>query len=87
MPNMKNAKKAVKVISKRETSNNEYAASMKSAIKKVEKAVNAKDKTAAGEALKVAIKKIDKATSKGAVAKNTSARNKSRITKKVNEME
>lgn len=87
MPNMKNAKKAVKVISKRQENNNEYTASMKTAIKKVEKAVEAKDKTAASEALKVAIKKIDKATSKGAVAKNNSARNKSRITKKVNEME
>ena len=87
MPKRKNAKKAVKVMSKREKSNNEYAASMKNAIKKVERAVATKDKNAAGEALKVAIKKIDKATSKGAVAKNNSARNKSRITKKVNEME
>lgn len=84
---MKNAKKAVKVINKRQNSNNKYATSMKTAIKKVEKAVEAKDKVAAGEALKVAIKRIDKATSKGAVAKNNSARNKSRITKKVNEME
>lgn len=87
MPNMKNAKKAVKVITKRHESNNDYKASMKTAIKNVERAVEAKDKVAASEALKVAIKRIDKATSKGAVAKNSSARNKSRITKKVNEME
>lgn len=87
MPNMKNAKKAVKVITKKHTNNNEYEASMKTAIKNVEKAVNAKDKNAANDALKVAIKKIDKATSKGVVAKNNGSRNKSRITKKVNEME
>ena len=87
MPNMKNAKKAVKVISKRATSNNEYEASMKTAFKNVERAVANKDKNAASDALKVAIKRIDKAASKGAVAKNNSARNKSRITKKVNEME
>ena len=87
MPNMKNAKKAVKVIAKRCETNNEYEASMKTAIKNVEKAVNAKDKAAAEDALKVAIKRIDKATSKGVVAKNNCARNKSRITKKVNEME
>ena len=49
--------------------------------------VIAKDKEAATEALKVAIKIIDKANSKGVVAKNNCARNKSRITKKVNEME
>ena len=84
---MKNAKKAVKVISKRHDSNNEYKASMKTAIKNVERAVDAKDKTAANDALKVAIKRIDKAASKGVVAKNNCARNKSRITKKVNEME
>lgn len=87
MPNMKNAKKAVKVICKKHTNNNEYKASMKTAIKNVEKAVDSKDKNAANEALKVAIKRIDKASSKGAVAKNNCARNKSRITKKVNEME
>ena len=60
---------------------------MKTAIKNVEKAVANKDKNAASDALKVAIKRIDKAASKGAVAKNNCARNKSRITKKVNEME
>ena len=87
MPNMKNAKKAVKVIAKKHNSNNEYKASMKTAIKNVERAVDSKDKVAAGEALKVAIKRIDKAASKGVVAKNNCARNKSRITKKVNEME
>ena len=87
MPNMKNAKKAVKVISKKNVSNNEYKASMKTAIKNVERAVVANDKEKANDALKVAIKRIDKAASKGAVAKNNCARNKSRITKKVNEME
>ena len=87
MPNMKNAKKAVKVIAKKNETNNDYKASMKTAIKNVERAVNAKDKEAATEALKVAIKRIDKANSKGVVAKNNCARNKSRITKKVNEME
>lgn len=87
MPNMKNAKKAVKVISKKNVSNNEYKASMKTAIKNVERAVVANDKEKANDALKVAIKRIDKAAAKGAVAKNNCARNKSRITKKVNEME
>lgn len=86
MPNMKNAKKAVKVIAKRKTQNNEYAASMKSAIKVVEKATVAKDKVKASDALKVAVKKIDKAAAKGVASKNFVARNKSRLTKKVNEI-
>lgn len=87
MPNMKNAKKAVKVIAKKKESNNNYGASMKTAIKNVEKAVSSKDKEKANETLKLAIKKIDKASSKGVAKKNFVARNKSRLSKKVNEME
>jgi len=87
MPNMKNAKKAVKTIANKKNVNNDYKASMKTAIKNVEKAIIAKDKTKASEALAVAIKRIDKAASAGVVTSNFVARNKSRLTKKVNEME
>ena len=86
MANMKNAKKAIKVIAKKKDENNTFEASMKTAIKNVEKAVVAKDKNKATDALKVAIKRIDKANAKGVTTKNTAARNKSRLTKKVNEM-
>lgn len=86
MPNMKNAKKAVKTIEKKRIINNNYKASMKTAIKNVEKAVLAKDKEKATEALKVAIKRIDKAGSAKVVTNNFVARNKSRLTKKVNDM-
>ncbi len=84
MPNMKNAKKAVKQIAKRKVGNNDYKASMKTAIKNVEKAVYAKDKNQAEEALKVAIKRLDKACAAGVVTSNYVARNKSRLTIKVN---
>ena len=87
MPNMKNAKKKVRVIAKKKENNNEFVASMRTAIKNVEKAVKGNDKNKAGKNLKVAVKRIDKAVSKGVVKKNTSARNKSRLSKKVNEME
>lgn len=86
MANMKNAKKKIKVIAKKKKSNNDYKTSMRTAIKNVEKAIIANDKDKAVDALGVAIKRIDKATSKGVVAKNFCARNKSRLTKKVNEM-
>ena len=86
MPNLKNAKKQVLINKKKEKANNEFSASMKTAIKNVERAVASKDKEKANEKLKVAIKAIDKATSKGATKKNTAARNKSRLTKKVNGM-
>ena len=87
MANMKNAKKKIKVIAKKKKGNNEYKTSMRTAMKNVEKAVIANDKDKAKDALGVAIKRIDKATSKGVVTKNFCARNKSRLTKKVNEME
>ena len=84
---MKNAKKKIKVIAKETVSNNNYEATMKTAMKKVERAVSANDKEKANESLKTAIKAIDKAASKGVATKNFVARNKSRLTKKVNAME
>ena len=87
MANMKNAKKKIKVIAKETERNNNYSASMKTACKNVEKAINAKDKDKATDNLKVAIKKIDKAKSAGVITDNKAARNKSRLTKKVNAME
>ncbi len=86
MPNMKNAKKMVKVNKKRTVENNNYEATMRTAMKKVEKAVAANDKEQAATNLKTAIKTIDKAAAKGVVSKNYVARNKSRLTNKVNEM-
>ena len=87
MPNMKNAKKAVKTSLKRKINNNNvYKAGLKNAIKNTEKAILAKDKKAATEALSIAIKKLDKAAAAGIVKPNYVARNKSRLTLKVNAM-
>ena len=86
MANMKNAEKRVLVNAKKNVRNNNYSASMKTAIKAVEKAIDAKDKTKAEEVLRIAIKRIDKAAGANVVAKNKCAREKSRLTKKVNEM-
>lgn len=86
MANMKNAKKAIKTIKKKKEINNVFKASMRTAIKNVEKAVVNKNSDEAKEALAIAIKRIDKAASKGVVTSNFAARNKSRLTKKVNEM-
>ena len=87
MPNMKNAKKKVIVDAKKKVDNNVFKASMRTAIKNVEKAIMNKDQAAAKENLAIAIKRIDKATQAGTIKKNTAARNKSRLTKKVNAME
>lgn len=84
MPNIKNAKKAIKVMDKKNKVNNFYKASMKTAIKNLEKSIIAKDKNASEENLKIVIKRMDKAVSAKVVTPNFVARNKSRLTKKVN---
>lgn len=86
MANMKNAKKKIKTIAKEKELNNVYRSSMRTAMKNVEKAVESKDEEKAKDALGIAIKRIDKAGAKGIVHSNFVARNKSRLTKKVNEM-
>ena len=86
MANMKNAKKKIKVSAKQKINNNYYVASLKTAMKNVERAVASKDKDKALENLGIAIKRIDKAAGANVVSKNYCARNKSRLTKKVNEM-
>ena len=88
MPNMKNAKKAVKTSEKGKINNNNtYKASVKTAMKNTERAILAKDKEKAKESLAVAIKRLDKALAAGVVKSNYVARNKSRLTIKVNNME
>lgn len=86
MPNMKNAIKKVKVNVKKTEQNNLFEAAMKTAIKNVVKAVKNNDKDLADKNLKVAIKQLDKAVGKGVVKENYCARQKSRLTKLVNEM-
>ena len=83
MPNIKSAKKRVKVIAKKKVSNNDLRSSMRTAIKNVEKST---DKDSAVKNLNIAIQRLDKALSKGLVHKNYAARQKSRLTKKVNDM-
>lgn len=84
MANMKNAKKKILVDEKKKIVNNDFKASMRTAMKNVEKAVESNDPKKAKTALESAIKRIDKAVAKGVTHKNTAARNKSRLTKKVN---
>ena len=83
MPNIKSAKKRVLVIAKKKVSNNDFRASMRTAIKNVEKAT---DKDTALKNLNIAVQRIDKALSKGLVHRNYAARQKSRLTKLVNNM-
>lgn len=86
MPIIKSSKKSVKTDRKQTVANNVYTATVKNAIKNTEKLIANKDKEAAKEQLAKTIKAIDKAESKGLMKKNTAARQKSRLSKKVKEM-
>jgi len=87
MPNIKSAKKRVKTSAKKQEMNTFVKSTMKNSIKKVEKVCKAGNKEEANGTLKVAIKAIDKAESKGIIHKNKAAREKSRLTKMKNNME
>jgi len=83
MPNIKSAKKRVKVIATKTARNKATKSALKTAIKKAYYAVdtNADNKQ---EAVRLAIKKIDQASAKGILHKNTAARRKSNLTKRLN---
>lgn len=84
MANTKQQKKRNLTNEKQRLANASFKSSLKTAIKAVEKAVEAKDKEAADKALVEVNAKLDKAVSKGFLAKNTASRNKSRLQKLVN---
>lgn len=83
MPNIKSAKKRVKVISAKTLQNKMANAQLKTQIKKANAAIEngAEDKA---EVVRVTVKKIDQATAKGILHKNTAARKKSALIKKLN---
>ena len=84
MPNIKSAKKRVKVIEKKTLRNNMRKSGYKSAVKKFEQAVEAGNKDEATKLFSDATKKIDQACTKGVIVKNTAARKKSNMAKKLN---
>ena len=84
MPNIKSAKKRVKVIEKKTLRNNMIKSAYKTAVRKFEEAVNAGNVEEAKVLFSEAIKKIDQACSKGVIVKNTAARKKSSLSKKLN---
>lgn len=83
MPNIKSAKKRVLVIKTKTAQNKATKRAYKDAVKAFEAAIaeNAKNKE---ELYKKAVSLIDKAWSKGVLAKNTAARKKAILSKMLN---
>ena len=84
MPNIKSAKKRVKIIEKKTLTNNMIKTGYKSAVKKFEEAIAAGNLEEAKVLFSEATKKIDQACTKGVIVKNTAARKKSSLSKKLN---
>ena len=86
MPNIKSAKKRVKVTATKTLRNKMFRSQLKTDIKKYETALAAGDQELAKEAYLEAVKKIDRACARGLIHKNTAAHKKSQFTKKLNAM-
>ncbi|MBO8164141.1 MAG: 30S ribosomal protein S20 [Brevibacillus sp.] len=84
MPNIKSAIKRTKQIEKRRLHRAAQKSDLRTAMKNFEKAVAANDVELAKTTLLVAVKKLDKAATKGLIHKNAANRQKSRLMKKFN---
>ena len=82
VPNIKSAKKRVLVTASKTARNKAVKSNLKTTIKKAEATIadGANDQ----EAIRLAIKRIDQACAKGILHKNTAARRKSKLVRKLN---
>ncbi len=84
MPITKSTKKRLRQNPKRRAINMKRISEMKKLLKEASVLISGKDKGAVEKMLPQIFKVIDKAAKRGVIKKNTAARKKSRIAKKVN---
>ena len=82
MPNIKSAKKRVKVIATKTAQNKAASSALKTEIKKAVNAIETGSDNKA-EAVRAAVKKIDQAAARGLLHKNNAARKKAALGKKL----
>jgi small subunit ribosomal protein S20 len=85
--NIKSQKKRILTNEKARMRNKAVKSSLKTAVKRVDAAVVAGDKSAALEAARAATRALDKAASKGVIHPNQAANRKSGLMKRVNGLE
>lgn len=83
MPNIKSAKKRVKVNATKASANKARKSELKTILKKADIAC-ANSSADKEQAVRVAIKRVDQACAKGLMHKNTASRKKSQLAKKLN---
>ncbi|MBE6753732.1 MAG: 30S ribosomal protein S20 [Ruminococcaceae bacterium] len=83
MPNIKSAKKRVIVSAKKNLRNKSIRTNLRTVIKKANAAIESGASEETTMAARLAIKKIDQAVAKGVLHKNTAARKKSAIARRL----
>lgn len=83
MANIKSSKKRAKQMVVRNARNVAQRSQLRTAVKRVLKALNANDATAAAEAFTVAQPLLDRFAARGLIHKNKAARHKSRLTARI----
>ncbi|MFA5134177.1 MAG: 30S ribosomal protein S20 [Patescibacteria group bacterium] len=86
MPIQKAGFKHVRQTKRQTAQNRAVKERLKAIIKETRTALSLKDKTKAADALKRAVKKLDKAAQNKVIKKNRAARLKSRLTKGLNKL-
>ena len=86
MPNIKSAKKCVKVIATKTLQNKMFKNQLRTIVKKYNAALESGNKEEATAAYKAAVKKIDQAVAKGILHKNNAAHKKSEFTLALNKL-
>lgn len=84
MPNIKSAKKRVKVTKVKDARNQAARSALRTTLKKFNNAVVANDKAAAETTFKAAVKALDKAAAHHLIHKNNAANKKSALALKLN---
>ena len=86
VPNIKSAKKRVKVTESKTLQNKMFKSALKTSIKKFKSAVESGDKALAKTAYANAVAMVDKAVNKGVLHENNAARKKSQYTLLMNQI-
>jgi len=81
MPNLQNAKKALRSSLRKRTMNDKRRRAMKELVKDVKLSVKTADKKSVAEKLSKAYQAIDKAAKRGVIKKGAANRKKSRLVK------
>jgi len=79
MANTKGARKAARQSEKRRTHNTSLRSTLRTAITRVKKAIEAGDKTKAAQVYRESVSVLDRITDKKIIHKNKASRHKSRL--------